>query len=247
MCPRGMANRVNLGLIPSSEAGWATACAALRDDSGGILHVHANVTSNDVTSNRHETRPLGQQTSPCTQVRTCGLDDSSCKMNGAQSDSADIITDSTCNTGMSNAVSTEREQLTNNGADYKNKQISGLVESIVERNAETSGQCSNSTDTTHASGCTNDNTVSSVGVDSVTSAAARVRMMKFAKTCVAKPAWHAWADTACDTLRCHLSDMQRCDWSVSVIHIEHVKSYAPHIDHIVVDIECRPPSYGVNK
>ena len=38
----GSADRVNLGLIPSSEAGWPVAVQALRP-SGGRLHVHANV------------------------------------------------------------------------------------------------------------------------------------------------------------------------------------------------------------
>jgi len=40
----GVAHRVNLGLIPSSEAGWPVAVAALRCE-GGWLHVHANVGS----------------------------------------------------------------------------------------------------------------------------------------------------------------------------------------------------------
>ena len=42
----GTADRVNLGLIPSSEAGWPTAVAALRA-RGGWLHVHANVGDGD--------------------------------------------------------------------------------------------------------------------------------------------------------------------------------------------------------
>jgi tRNA G37 N-methylase Trm5 len=36
-----VAHRVNLGLIPSSEAGWPVALAVLRPE-GGRLHVHAN-------------------------------------------------------------------------------------------------------------------------------------------------------------------------------------------------------------
>uniref|UniRef100_A0A7S0JKT7 tRNA(Phe) (4-demethylwyosine(37)-C(7)) aminocarboxypropyltransferase n=1 Tax=Calcidiscus leptoporus TaxID=127549 RepID=A0A7S0JKT7_9EUKA len=40
----GSAHRVNLGLIPSSEAGWPVALAALKP-SGGWLHVHENVGS----------------------------------------------------------------------------------------------------------------------------------------------------------------------------------------------------------
>jgi tRNA G37 N-methylase Trm5 len=38
----GTADRVLLGLIPSSEAGWAVGLACLKP-SGGTLHVHANV------------------------------------------------------------------------------------------------------------------------------------------------------------------------------------------------------------
>lgn len=41
---RGVAHRVNLGLIPSSEQGWPLAVGALRAE-GGTLHVHANVGS----------------------------------------------------------------------------------------------------------------------------------------------------------------------------------------------------------
>ncbi|XP_015926255.1 tRNA wybutosine-synthesizing protein 2 homolog [Parasteatoda tepidariorum] len=44
VCPEKVADRVNLGLIPSSENGWKTACRALKP-SRGILHIHGNVTS----------------------------------------------------------------------------------------------------------------------------------------------------------------------------------------------------------
>jgi tRNA G37 N-methylase Trm5 len=40
----GTADRVSLGLIPSSEAGWPLAVRALKP-TGGWLHVHANVSS----------------------------------------------------------------------------------------------------------------------------------------------------------------------------------------------------------
>lgn len=42
-CPENCADRVNLGLIPSSEESWPTACRALRKETGGFLHIHANV------------------------------------------------------------------------------------------------------------------------------------------------------------------------------------------------------------
>lgn len=42
--PKGLADRVSLGLLPSSQGGWATALEALKADTGGWLHLHHNVT-----------------------------------------------------------------------------------------------------------------------------------------------------------------------------------------------------------
>ncbi|XP_059317523.1 tRNA wybutosine-synthesizing protein 2/3/4-like isoform X1 [Lycium ferocissimum] len=44
--PKGVADRVCLGLIPTSEGSWATAVRALRDE-GGILHIHGNVKDSE--------------------------------------------------------------------------------------------------------------------------------------------------------------------------------------------------------
>ncbi|VFQ92464.1 unnamed protein product [Cuscuta campestris] len=40
--PKGVAHRVCLGLLPTSEGSWATAVRALREE-GGVLHIHGNV------------------------------------------------------------------------------------------------------------------------------------------------------------------------------------------------------------
>ncbi|XP_046405743.1 tRNA wybutosine-synthesizing protein 2 homolog isoform X2 [Ischnura elegans] len=40
----------------------------------------------------------------------------------------------------------------------------------------------------------------------------------------------------CSTLSCLHSN----PWMVSVVNLHHVKSYAPHIDHLVYDIKCSP-------
>eukprot|EP00040_Diaphanoeca_grandis_P028073 m.161211 g.161211 ORF g.161211 m.161211 type:complete len:456 (+) comp31219_c0_seq2:252-1619(+) len=44
LAPKNIADRVNLGLIPSSELGWPVGCKALRSDKAGWLHIHDNVT-----------------------------------------------------------------------------------------------------------------------------------------------------------------------------------------------------------
>jgi tRNA G37 N-methylase Trm5 len=47
VAPVGVADRVNLGLIPSSEEGWLVACRALKPECGGWMHVHGCVSSKD--------------------------------------------------------------------------------------------------------------------------------------------------------------------------------------------------------
>ena len=42
-CPKNVADHVNLGLLPSAELSFEAACGALKQDFGGILHIHANV------------------------------------------------------------------------------------------------------------------------------------------------------------------------------------------------------------
>nr|XP_043622298.1 tRNA wybutosine-synthesizing protein 2/3/4 [Erigeron canadensis] len=44
--PKGVAHRVNLGLLPSSEGSWVTAVRALRSQ-GGMMHVHGNVKDSE--------------------------------------------------------------------------------------------------------------------------------------------------------------------------------------------------------
>uniref|UniRef100_A0A0E0EBY0 tRNA wybutosine-synthesizing protein 2/3/4 n=1 Tax=Oryza meridionalis TaxID=40149 RepID=A0A0E0EBY0_9ORYZ len=46
--PKGIADRVCLGLLPSSECSWDTAVRALRAE-GGMLHIHGNVNDSDET------------------------------------------------------------------------------------------------------------------------------------------------------------------------------------------------------
>ncbi|XP_078437024.1 met-10+ like family protein / kelch repeat-containing protein isoform X2 [Wolffia australiana] len=46
--PKGVADRVCLGLIPSSECSWLTAVRALRPE-GGVLHIHGNVNDSEET------------------------------------------------------------------------------------------------------------------------------------------------------------------------------------------------------
>ena len=113
-CPTNIADRVNLGLIPSSEISWETACRALKDETGGILHIHANIDSRN------------QKMKNCT------------------------------------------------------------------------------------------------------------------KNCFKYPEWETWTNYAISTVEQMLCKFKKNKWSVEFVHLEHVKSYAPHVDHVVLDLTCKP-------
>ncbi|KAF7228430.1 tRNA wybutosine-synthesizing protein 2 homolog [Nothobranchius furzeri] len=115
-----IADRVNLGLIPSSEDGWPVACRLLRRKTGGTLHIHQNVT-----------QPL---------------------QNPAANDAAERET----------AKKTDRA------------------------------------------------------------------------------VWQTWAQNTSNRVASLLKDITGAPWVTNIQHIEHVKSYAPHVHHIVLDLECRP-------
>ncbi|KAM9375685.1 tRNA wybutosine-synthesizing protein 2 homolog [Pholidichthys leucotaenia] len=115
-----VADRVNLGLIPSSEDGWHIACQLLRKTTGGILHIHQNVTS---------------------QLHNTADSDVTLRVSGKKAD---------------------------------------------------------------------------------------------------REVWQAWADNTAQHISALLKDLTGALWMTHIKHIEHVKSYAPHVHHVVLDLECRP-------
>ncbi len=56
-----------------------------------------------------------------------------------------------------------------------------------------------------------------------------------------KVEWREWAKYARSRIESLLNERtESTSWTVSVEHIEHVKSYGPRVDHLVLDILCRP-------
>lgn len=129
-----VADRVNVGLIPSSEEGWPAACAALKKSTGGWLHIHGNVSLKSACDERSD--------------------------QSSQDDQQEL------------------------------KQYLHLLH------------------------------------------------LKHLR-CSSVLMWISYV------VKRLLSFLQQQDertglWSVEVKHVEHVKSYAPHIRHLVLDVECRP-------
>ena len=142
-----VADRVNLGLIPSSEEGWPIACQVLRKDTGGILHIHQNVES-----------------FPGKNLQPPG-----------------------------------RGEMGKEHWPYPQQNITNRWESEAPRDSRRK----------------------------VPSAAI-------------KPEWHRWAESTETRIVALLQQVHGKPWKTQVLHIQPVKSYAPHVDHIVLDLECRP-------
>ncbi|XP_036064897.1 tRNA wybutosine-synthesizing protein 2 homolog [Onychomys torridus] len=141
------ADRVNLGLIPSSEEGWPVACQVLRKDVGGILHIHQNVES-----------------FPGKKPQALGSSDSG------------------------------KEHWPHPQNIIPDKRGNGTPGNIT---------------------------------GDVLPAAS-------------KPEWQSWAESAETQIASLLHQVHGKRWRTRILHVHPVKSYAPHVDHIVLDLECRP-------
>ena len=62
-----------------------------------------------------------------------------------------------------------------------------------------------------------------------------------------KPAWVEWTEKVTNSIHSILLDLHKTQWTCSVLHVEHVKSYAPHISHMVADIHCKPSEKSVTE
>lgn len=125
-----VADRVNLGLIPSSQEGWPVACQVLRKDVGGILHIHQNVES-FMRKNLQKTVP-----------------------------------------------------------DERGNGSTGDVQGEMLSSAT-------------------------------------------------RPEWQSWAESA-EAQIASLLQVHGQQWRTRILRVHPVKSYAPHVDHVVLDLECRP-------
>lgn len=152
-CPNNVADRVNLGLIPSSEISWETACRALKNDSGGVISLSKFVNSKDII----------------------------------------LI-----------------------GFLFKVLHIHANIDSAPEKK-------------------------DSINDDSIDDERSIMNLNSIWEGASFKRAeWKTWTCTTVRKIEKLLFHVKQTKWSVHFRHLEHVKSYAPHVDHVVLDILCKP-------
>lgn len=164
VAPIGIADRVLLGLIPSSENSWPVACSCLRPDTGGWLHVHGNVSSKPMSLH-----PSGR------------FDQTNVQAQGSKM--------------------------------FRMSEHATSVE-VKQEVGDEDGSCLHLRPS-----CTSRS--NRVGCNS---------------------AWVRWGNYVQQHMSALLTENNPIPgfaWLATVRHIEHVKSYAPYVDHLVVDLECR--------
>ena len=224
VCPRGIADRVNLGLIPSSEAGWETACAALRNDRGGWLHIHGNV------SWRSENKLCGPARTLCEA--------------GEMREKSEV-----CETGEFGEMR-EKGEVCEAGEIREKGEVCEAGEMRVKGEV---GEVREKSEVCEAGEMRVKGEVGEVREKSEVCEAGEMR--EKGEVCEGdalllpgprERAKRVWAEYVRERVGKMLSEVNAlCDgrrWSVRVGRLVTVKSYAPFVDHMVVDMECRPDS-----
>ena len=235
MCPRGIADRVNLGLIPSSEQGWPVACAALNPLTGGILHVHDNVTTapqqavdcsrlqvNNLTPNNAMEHAVAQ----IQQGQKMGERSTKCSNEYESVEALQSI--SACN------MEKKTLQMDNNMQRDLSQEVKGQ-----QGDQEVKGQHGD----LHKARKQCDGFMSRTDAIETTFTENAATLLRTHNALVsdARKQWCDWARNVAGQIKSILEKMHvGKEWKVDVVHVEHVKSYAPHVDHLVADVECRP-------
>lgn len=200
VCPHGVADRVNLGLLPSSREGWLPACLSLKSEMGGILHIHENVT----------TTP----SSKCEDIRM--------KLQNRAAEAAAEL--SATLQGQTNMLPIYRNlnqaSPGSGGATSSHSYLANDIHKFTSDDRHPSDQ--------------EDADIIKVYQTWNYEKAPSVKQLQ------RQEQWDSWAADVAASIRHILEELHCKPWATIVKHIEHVKPYGPHIDHLVLDLECRP-------
>ena len=269
-----MADRVNLGLIPTSSLSWQTACQALDQERGGFLHIHENVDTG-ANSNRGGSDVVAG--SRCILNLNDNLSNFGCSYESKNDKVENVVDNGTqCSSNKNNDINADET-----GCDYKNdfnsvnydpgsNQSNGDgndssrclsnesknddIDMISDNDVLNKLRCQCCCSSSSSTGITADATSSGIAVDigeCVISRAfsgkklsenKRIVWCNFVRMMIGK--LKSYFSSKTTTLQTSLTSQMpsptTADWSVCLRHIELVKSYAPHVDHVVFDVECRP-------
>ena len=256
MAPKGVADRVLLGLIPSSEDSWKVACCCLRPDKGGWIHVHGNVSTRSNLETCGET--FDSSSNPCTvdsnSYERTPMDYSHEETFDNSSNPCTVDSNSYERTPMEyrHEETFDKNSYERSPMDYTDTNVSGEEVSCTANYQVLKGtrkpEYNKRTDFTYNDDI--ETTAQEILIKKKSNVEKGDKRVKL-NCSTRNKAWSVWAEYVansiytllCNSIPSETATEERTDidknWVVTIQHIEHVKSYAPHIHHIVVDLECR--------
>lgn len=216
VCPRHIADRVNLGLIPSSRDGWPVACEALKPESGGILHIHYNVNTKPTDSCciqqcQNKVQSSGDIRGDTNEHNVERINVEPFLQEAKFIDIGDVFNTYSIKKGKMN--------IDNVLNCYLDKMLEGIIDSH-ELLISADQPKQNSSD------------LQDLG-------SYRKELYKRLET-MATSKFLTWALQTSLEIKKILDSLDKDKWITEVHHIENVKSYAPHVDHVVLDLKCCP-------
>lgn len=283
-----MADRVNLGLIPSSEDGWPVACRVLKP-TGGVLHIHGNVNSRTSAGEKllgcpgavagrlsqvsldkggrgeslhQDYSPEGATAQGTQPGRAASLSNSvwqgaeTAVLGTSGEENVAVCPEHSIPPAVPGACRDSEDSLPAESGENQRKLGSDCVPisesghpschfsaatEPVSAGAEACGNTETSSRPSscgkHSSACPQSATDELPQTDSL--------LWDDAPPCSKTEAWRRWGESVCQSLKRLLEEEHGGCWLATVMHIEPVKSYAPHVHHLVLDVLCTPqPSSG---
>ncbi|KAJ9584049.1 hypothetical protein L9F63_021606 [Diploptera punctata] len=283
-----IADRVNCGLLPSSRCGWELACKVLKTSSGGVLHLHENVTSGIFHKNMEkrvpkDRRPSNMMEENCNDDRNiCSVKtnyikclentpyetvenlilkgDNTIKNIGNITEGAyysnvkdeSSINDPCKNIDEKNSFS-EDENINFQRNEYckKIKNVNHECSDICKKAPNLVSECDtckcteNRTKSRIYGTCKSGNGEGS-NCKNVTScvlkdnSCRKINRVVYTDVSNKKEEWKLWSESAARDIQHILQKVKGGNWEVRILKLNHVKSYAPHVDHLVLDLFCSP-------
>ncbi|VIO98572.1 Uncharacterized protein BM_BM3972 [Brugia malayi] len=222
--PQGVADRVNIGLLPSSRPYWLAACKCLKS-TGGILHIHEAIRTSEQQSGSLEpsNKPAAYSkliknenaTSMSEEIALHELTDTTniCGENRTAMEKNDKNKIFFSKSIDNSAIQCEETNTAKHDGTVKKRKFSRSATIIKEMESRIlpNGQIDDRFKEEKWS------TISHI-------------LQNFAMTCA----------TNCTQYLNNIHDEKDKVWTCTILEVNTVKSYHMQTDHIVVDLLCRP-------
>lgn len=228
VCPAFAGEHVNLGLLPTAKHLWLTGAKALKP-SGGVMHIHDTVTS----------AKMERKTSlPAIPLALNGKEENVCEPKTRAKPMPKQLS-------LCKAEDFEKLESESSSSEHKPTE-NGVA--VVENGEGAEENSDKFTDEPPFDGGTGRKGKFRRAASILEEMESKPRHepvvcdeFRFEFWDKLDPAWRKFSMDAAIRMTGYLNNLHEdLNWQCKILRIGKVKSYAPHVDHVVLDLECRP-------